>query len=108
MMADIYNAPPDSVKKFVAVITDADRVTRVAFGRRGYEDYTIHKDYERMRRYVARHENGRENHGKSGVRTAGFWARWLLWGKPSLRESAIAITKKFGFPVRIHYNKLLS
>ena len=28
---------------------------KVHFGARGYEDYTMHKDPERRRRYIARH-----------------------------------------------------
>ena len=33
----------------------SDGQKTVNFGARGYEDYTIHKDPERMKRYVKRH-----------------------------------------------------
>jgi hypothetical protein len=73
---------------------------RVHFGAVGYEDYTMHKDSERMKRYVERHSRGHETHTKAGLDTAGFWSRWLLWSKPSL-ASAIKYTEtKFGITIR--------
>ncbi len=64
----------------------------VDFGRRGYSDYTLHKDRDRMLRYLVRHRR-RENWTPSGRYTAGFWSRWLLWSKPSL-TAAIKTTQK--------------
>lgn len=64
----------------------------VHFGRWGYSDYTIHKNYSRMLRYLARHVK-RENWTPSGKFSAGFWSRWLLWSEPSLRQ-AIRRTEK--------------
>jgi hypothetical protein len=72
----------------------------VHFGATGYQDYTQHKDEARMRRYLARHR-ARENWAASGLRTAGFWSRWLLWNKPSLRASAADISRRFGVRVRL-------
>jgi hypothetical protein len=70
---------------------------KVRFGRKGYSDYTIHKDRERMKRYIIRHQK-RENWGRSGARTAGFWSRWLLWSSPSfqgaLRKTQRVLGKK--------------
>lgn len=54
----------------------------VDFGAEGYQDFTMHKDPERMRKYIVRHQK-RENWTKSGVGTAGFWSRWILWSDPS-------------------------
>ena len=67
----------------------------INFGAKTYSDYTIHKDEERMHRYVTRHKS-RENWKKSGIKTAGFWSRWLLWNKPSFRGSINDIQKRFG------------
>jgi hypothetical protein len=85
-------------KKFTVVV---DNKT-VHFGATGYQDYTIHKDKERMARYTKRHKR-RENWGKSGIKTAGFWSKWLLWNKPSLRASIRDIEKRFN--VKITYGK---
>ena len=69
------------------------------FGRRGMSDYTIHKDPERMKRYLDRHRK-REKWTASGIATKGFWARWLLWNKPSLRHSINDTQKKFRIPIK--------
>ena len=72
-----------SIHKFMAVFPDG-HVTR--FGRKGYSDYTKHKDKTRMERYLTRHRS-RENWGRSGAKTAGFWSRWLLWSEPDFRRA---------------------
>lgn len=84
----------DGVHKFKAVFPEGKTVH---FGRKGYSDYTIHKDPVRMKRYLVRHGGSsapgargtrsrrREKWGRSGQYTAGFWSRWLLWSRPSLK-----------------------
>jgi hypothetical protein len=93
----------------------------VDFGADGYSDYTIHKDPMRMRSYVSRHggdipdkiknqknknkvhtgmlsvsESSSEDWTKeSGIYTAGFWARWLLWSEPSLNEAKKRISASY-------------
>lgn len=87
-------------KKKYTVVFDNGR--SVSFGARGYQDYTMHKDPERMKRYKLRHPAGpgrREKHGKMGIYTAGFWAMNLLWNKPTLTGSAKDISKRFGIKV---------
>lgn len=98
--ATIYKAS-NPVKKYTVVF---DNGRSVSFGARGYQDYTMHKDSERMRRYKLRHPSGpgrREKHGKTGIYTAGFWAMNLLWNKPSLTASARDISKRFGIRVSL-------
>ena len=65
----------------------------IHFGADGYDDYTTHKDPQRKARYLARHRN---NEDWNDPETAGFWARWLLWNKPSIKDS-IADLKHRGF-----------
>ena len=81
-----------STSKYKVIIEDGDRKKTVHFGAVGYSDYTIHKDKERMKRYINSHKR-RENWNKDGIYSAGFWSKWILWSKPSLKE-AIAYTKK--------------
>ena len=90
----------NGVHKFTVTFPDGGRVH---FGRKGYSDYTIHKDYNRMKRYVTRHAGSRsglrsrrENWGRSGAKTAGFWSRWLLWSKPSLQSARRETEKVLG------------
>jgi hypothetical protein len=74
---------PGRIKKWTAVFPDGHKVS---FGAQGYSDYTIHKDPERMKRYITRHER-REDWSAKGKYTAGFWSRWLLWSEPSLNSA---------------------
>jgi hypothetical protein len=79
----------NGIHKFTAEFPDGPKVN---FGRKGYSDFTIHKDRARMKRYLTRHRS-RENWTRAGARTAGFWSRWLLWSEPSL-QAALRKTQK--------------
>lgn len=85
----LRKAPVKSVYKFVVTFPDG---AKVQFGRKGYSDYTIHKDKERMLRYLTRHRR-RETWGRSGAKSAGFWSRWLLWSRPGF-QAALKQTQK--------------
>lgn len=110
-MIRIKKEPRDSKKKFRAIFPDGKHVS---FGLRGYSDYTLHKDPLRMKRYVLRHggivprgsrsmldvkRSTKENWSPKGVRTAGFWSRWLLWSSPSLERAARHASRAAGTPV---------
>ena len=84
-----------STKKFSATI---DNKT-INFGAKGYSDLTIHKDYDRMKRYENRHRS-RENWKKTGLKTAGFWSKWILWNKPSLTASIKDTEKRFKIKIK--------
>ena len=81
-------------KKYKATIIYRGKVSSIKFGSSKHSDYTRHHDPERKKRYLARHRP-RENWGISGVRTAGFWARWLLWNKRSIAASKRDIMRRF-------------
>lgn len=81
----------NGIHKFMAIFPDGGATVR--FGRKGYSDFTIHRDRERMKRYLTRHGGGRENWTRSGAKTAGFWSRWLLWSEPSF-QAALRRTQK--------------
>jgi len=66
----------------------------VHFGATGYQDFTTSKDETRKASYLARHKTS-EDWTLSGVDTAGFWSRWILWNKPSLSASIKDINQKF-------------
>jgi len=70
----------------------------VHFGSAGMSDYTIHKDPERMKRYIIRHQK-REDWSKSGIKTSGFWAKNLLWSETSLNKAIKETEKKFGIKI---------
>ena len=77
-------------KKYMAKVGNKT----VHFGASGYLDFTTSKDEKRKASYLARH-NSTEDWTLSGVDTAGFWARWLLWNKPSITASIRDINQRF-------------
>lgn len=106
---------PKSDKKYRVILPDGKRVD---FGGKGYSDYTIHKNPERMRLYVQRHggkvpnvssnlqykmlkvtKSSKENWSVKGVNTAGFWSRWLLWSYPDLETAKRFMKKQFGIKI---------
>jgi len=89
----LYKSPKKDKKWAVKI----DNKT-IHFGGAGYSDYTKHKDSDRKSRYINRHK-ANENWGKSGIDTAGFWSRWLLWGEPTLTDSIKEIERKFNIKI---------
>lgn len=109
---------PRSDKKWAVTFEDGGVVH---FGAKGMSDYTFHKNPMRMRSYVDRHggrvpktlmdetdprrvqkgmlgvrTSTRERWGKSGLRTPGFWSRWLTWSVPTLRGAKRLIEGRYG------------
>ena len=103
-------------KKMVRIMQASGEECVVHFGQAGASDYTRHKDATRMRRYITRHagvgvpsraskdlqrallrvtQSSREDWSKSGLCTAGFWSRWLLWSAPSLVEAKRIVSERF-------------
>jgi len=72
---------PNKEKKYRAIFNEG---THTDFGAKGYSDYTIHKDYDRMKRYDSRHKR-REDWNK--MKSRGALSKWILWNKPSLKGS---------------------
>lgn len=110
---------PNPKKKYRVIFEDGDTVD---FGGKGYSDFTLHKNPLRMRSYLIRHGaspyisaslkkeknpkcvlNGLlnvsnshlENWKPSGIKTAGFWSRWLIWSVPSMNGAKKLMSKKF-------------
>ena len=84
--------PSDKPEKKYYIITKDNK--RVYFGQASASDFTKHKNEERKNRYILRHQKN-EDWGKSGIDTAGFWSRWLLWNKTTIKSSYEDIKKRF-------------
>lgn len=82
-------------KKYMVVIDDSKTVH---FGATGYGDYTTHNDMKRKDSYIMRHQP-REDWSKAGIKTAGFWARYLLWNKKTLKGSIRDTEKRFNINI---------
>lgn len=72
----------------------------INFGATGYMDYILSKgDDVKRKAYLLRHKVN-ENWSKSGMRTAGFWSRWLLWEKPTLTGAIKNIEERFNVKIK--------
>lgn len=84
-------------KKYMVVVNGKV----IHFGQKGYEDFTTHKDRKRMERYLLRHQKN-EDWTESGILTAGWWSRFLLWNKPTIEKSIEDINSRFGIKVKFN------
>ena len=76
-------------KKYDAII---DGKKTIHFGAKGYSDFTIHKDEERKDRYINRHK---KTENWNNPKTAGFYAKNILWNKKSVKASIEDTNKRF-------------
>lgn len=81
-------------KKYDAVFERDGREKVVSFGAAGMSNYTKHKNATRKQRYLKRHTGKGENWRKPD--TPGALSRWILWNKPSFRESVADYKRRFG------------
>jgi hypothetical protein len=81
-------------KKLMAIFTDCSDNTKTTthFGATGYSDFTIHGDKNRKQRYINRH---RKNENWNDQKSAGSLSLYLLWNKPTLKESIADYKKRF-------------
>ena len=71
------------------VVIDSKKTVR--FGAQGYQDFTITKNEQAKSAYIARHRV-REDWGD--YKTSGFWAKHLLWNKPTLGASVKDVERR--------------
>ena len=76
-------------KKYDATI---DGKKTISFGQAGASDFTKHKDVERKDRYITRHKN---NENWNDPKTAGFYAKNILWNKPTITASIEDTNRRF-------------
>lgn len=82
-----------TAKKYDAIFEKNGRRKVVPFGQKGYSDYTKHKDPERKQRYLHRHSGMGEHWNQPD--TPGALSKWVLWNKPTFRESVADFKKRF-------------
>jgi hypothetical protein len=64
----------------------------VSFGQAGASDFTKHKDEDRKQNYLTRHKATED---WTNPLTPGALSRWILWNKPTLKESILDFKKRF-------------
>ena len=91
----LYELTPSTLakKKFdVYVESPSGHIKKVSFGHSDYEDYTIHKDPERRKRYLNRHRNDHIDDPTA----PGFWSYHVLWGPyTSLQKNLTRVKKMY-------------
>ena len=60
-------------------------------------DFTQHKDEERKKNYIARHK---PNQNWNDLKTAGAWAKNLLWNKPTISASIKDMERRFRVDIK--------
>ena len=88
-MVKFYHAD-DGVHKYIAVFDNPYEI--IKFGALGYDDFTIHNDVRKKAAYLKRH---RVREDFDDPRTAGALSRWILWNKPTIKESIQNYRKRF-------------
>ena len=101
----LYIIKPSTRKNKRHVVVMNDGKMSHHFGSKSYENYTDHNNDKQKASYLARHKV-REDWDKSGIHSAGFWSRWLLWHQKSLVKSARDIEKRFGVRIVMKHGNL--
>lgn len=104
----LFKSPLRSKKYRAIFYRDGEPFHHADFGGKGYRDFTLINDKDSKfylpeekdrldvrRRYIKRHSKMDEDFGDPY--TAGALSRWVLWEKPTLRESWDFYKDKFGF-----------
>ena len=81
-MANIVIQPSNKKGKRYDAVIDGKKT--VSFGASGYSDFTKHRDEDRKKNYIARHK---PNQNWKDHTTAGFFAKNILWNKPTIKAS---------------------
>jgi len=78
---------------------ETGKVNTKHFGAKGMTDFILSKgDNERKQRYLKRHSGMGEDW--NDPETAGFWSRWILWNKKTLKASIKDTENRFN--IKIH------
>ena len=75
-LLDIVKTDDDSKKKYTAIFQVDNKIKKVSFGAKGFEDYTTHKDVKRREAYLSRHQ--RDN--LENPLSPGALSWFILWG----------------------------
>ena len=92
-MKVVFKKSTNPNKKYMAIFyDDTKKVKTTHFGAAGMSDYTKHRDKARKQRYLNRHKS---NENWSDYKSAGSLSRYILWNKPTLKESKEDYKRRF-------------
>ena len=83
-------------KKYVAIFTDDNnKIKKIYFGAKGYDDYTITKNKDQRERYRTR---TRKVYDKAEPMSASRLSFEILWGdSTSIKKNIADYKKKYGY-----------
>jgi hypothetical protein len=80
-------------KKYYIITNDNKKVY---FGQASASDFTFHKNEARKNLHMNRHKKNESTFlNKLGIDTPSFWSRFIVWEKPTIKESFEYIKKKY-------------
>ena len=74
----------------------SNKIKYIYFGDTRYQDYTTHHDLYRKERYINRHKK-REDW--NDLTKSGSWSRYILWNKPTIKQSMKDMEKVFNIKI---------
>lgn len=81
-------------KRYTAYFSvgEDNKLKKVHFGSATGENYTMHKDEDKKKAYIARHK---VNEDWNNPMSAGALSRWILWNKKTIGQSKKDFVKRF-------------
>lgn len=76
-------------KRYKVVIDDKKTIH---FGQQGGSTFVDHKNTQKKSDWIARHK---VNENWTDPKTAGFWAKHILWNKPTVSASIKNVESRF-------------
>ena len=98
MKVEVLKSDKSGKKLKVVLIYDDGKKKTIHIGQAGADDFTKTGSEEQKKRYITRHKKN-EDWTKSGIRTAGFWAKHLLWNKKTLKQSITDTENQFNLDI---------
>tara|TARA_R100000149_G_C5875809_1_gene139615 strand:- start:301 stop:636 length:336 start_codon:yes stop_codon:yes gene_type:complete len=89
-------------KRLKAVLSeDGKKIKTINFGMKGSKGtFADGATEEKKKAYLARHSKMGEDWTKSGIKTAGFYSRWVLWSDRTNAKIKKNISKVTGIPTK--------
>lgn len=96
MQAKVIKSPRSN-KRYRVIMGSGDDQHSHDFGSPTAQTYVDGASEQKRQNYLKRH---RANEDWSNIHSAGFWARYLLWEKRTLREAARYIQRNFDIEIQ--------
>ena len=100
----------DGRHKFQAYVQYQNKNRTVKFGDVQYDDYTIHEDMERLKKYNSRHQKRElkywDLNSFESLFHPSFWSKYVLWNefaKPDVKLAIKFIEQKMKIKIKTNF-----